>query len=95
MVQLHNYSGFQRVLLYSLAACDGPTGSQVHNFVDAEYSTDVPRQRVYTNLDVLVEAGFVEKQPDDNGWTKAYHVTDEGYTALHEFHAWTTQRLRD
>lgn len=95
MVRLHDYSGFQRVLLYSLAACDGPTGSHVHDIVDAEYSTAISRQRVYANLDDLVEAGLVEKHPDDNGWTKTYRVTEAGFTALSEFHAWTTQQIRD
>lgn len=95
MVTLLDYSGFQRVLLYCIADLESPTGSQIHAALEEAAHTAVHRQRVYRNLNELVAAGFVAKDPNDDNWTKTYTLTDDGRTALRRFHRWADRRVPD
>lgn len=58
---MHDLTGFQRDLLYVIAALDGPHGLAIKRELEAHYGHDIRHGRLYPNLDSLVEKGLVEK----------------------------------
>jgi len=67
---MHGLRGFQRDILEALAYFYGvnetPIGKEVRERLLAMGYDDVPRARLYENLDKLVERGLIEKTRADH-----------------------------
>lgn len=84
---MHDLSGFQRDLLYVIYRLDQPSGQEVKDELEIYYEETVNHGRLYSNLDTLVEKGYIEKG-ELNRRTNFYEVTQEGTTALSERREW-------
>ncbi|WP_129116340.1 PadR family transcriptional regulator [Halegenticoccus tardaugens] len=91
---LFDLSGFQRDLLVVIAGHDQPSGQQLKTDLEDARDEEINHGRLYPNLDVLVNKGYVEKGQIDRR-TNFYTITDEGRTALRERHEWEDQYLRE
>ena len=89
---MFDLTGFQRDLLYVLAKLNRPSGQTVMDRISEERDEDVNHGRLYPNLDVLVERGFVQKGQHDRR-TNFYELTDEGMTVIEERRQWENQYL--
>lgn len=85
--QFHELTGFQRDLLYVIAGFDHPSGQRIGNKLEESRETEITHGRLYPNLDVLVEAGFVQKG-EISRRTNYYALTNAGESALCERRAW-------
>lgn len=85
--QFHDLTGFQRDLLYVIAGYDHPSGQRVASKLEQSRDSEITHGRLYPNLDVLVDAGFVEKGKISRR-TNYYSLTNAGETALCERRAW-------
>lgn len=75
-----------QVDILTVLADEPRSGARVLAELEDQYETGIPHGRVYQNLDVLSEMGYVEK--DENGVddrTHRYAATDEGITAAREY----------
>ncbi|WP_129115903.1 PadR family transcriptional regulator [Halegenticoccus tardaugens] len=91
---LFDLSGFQRDLLIVIAGHDQPSGQQIKTELEENLDEEINHGRLYPNLDVLVDMGYVEKGQIDRR-TNYYELTDEGRTALRERREWEDQYLRE
>ncbi|WP_114579258.1 PadR family transcriptional regulator [Saliphagus sp. LR7] len=89
---LAELTGFQRDLLVVLSGMETPSGSEIMSEVETEQDRSVLHGRLYSNLDELVDAGYVEKGELD-GRTNYYALTDEGYEKLQARHEWEQEHL--
>lgn len=89
---LAELTGFQRDLLFVLCGMDTPSGSEIMREVEQSQDRSVLHGRLYSNLDELVEAGYVEKGELD-GRTNYYSLTEEGYERLRARHEWELEYL--
>ena len=87
---MHELTGFQRDLLYVIAAADQPSGQDVKSEIEGYYSADINHGRLYPNLDTLVDRGLVEKGQLDRR-TNYYDITDEGMSMIDERREWEAQ----
>ncbi|MFC4990501.1 PadR family transcriptional regulator [Saliphagus infecundisoli] len=85
-------TGFQRDLLFVLSGLGTPSGSELMSKVEQSQDRPVLHGRLYSNLDDLVEAGYIEKGELD-GRTNYYALTDEGYEKLRARHEWEQEHL--
>ncbi|WP_129117069.1 PadR family transcriptional regulator [Halegenticoccus tardaugens] len=83
-------SGFQRDLLYVIAGFDRPSGQDVKEELEGYLDEEINHGRLYPNLDVLVQKGYVEKGEIDRR-TNYYRITDEGREQLRERREWESQ----
>lgn len=90
---MHELTGFQRDLLFTIAGKDEPHGLAVKNEIESYYETEIHHGRLYPNLDTLVDRGLVEKGRKDDR-TNAYALTEEGERALARRRKWTTNHLK-
>lgn len=87
---MHELTGFQRDCLVVIAGHDSPKGLAIKEELDEYYGSDVNHGRLYPNLDVLVDSGFVEKGQIDNR-TNSYELTDDGQELLENRLEWEDQ----
>ena len=87
---MHELTGFQRDLLYVIAAADQPSGQDVKSEIEGYYSADINHGRLYPNLDTLVDRNLVEKGQLDRR-TNYYDITDEGTSMIEERREWESQ----
>jgi len=73
-VPMHDLTGFQRDLLYTIAGLEGPHGLALKDELEEYYETEVHHGRLYPNLDTLVDKGMVEKSEKDQR-TNLYTLT--------------------
>ena len=74
---MHDLTGFQRDLLYTVAGLDEPHGLAVKAELETYYEKEVHHGRLYPNLDTLVEKGLVDKGQRDRR-TNFYTLTRRG-----------------
>lgn len=74
---MHDLTGFQRDLLFTIAGMDEPNGLEIKDELEEYYETEIRHGRLYPNLDTLVEKGFVEKGQHDRR-TNKYLLLDRG-----------------
>ena len=86
---LFELTSFQRDLLYVTAGRDRPSGQQIKEEIEREYS-EITHGRLYPNLDTLAEKGYVEKG-QINRRTNYYDATEQGYDALADRRRWEDQ----
>ncbi|WP_247730044.1 PadR family transcriptional regulator [Halovivax limisalsi] len=87
---MHELTGFQRDLLYVIAAADQPSGQEVKAEIEGYYSSDINHGRLYPNLDTLVDRGLVEKGQLDRR-TNYYDITQEGRQLIEDRREWESQ----
>lgn len=74
---MNKLTAFQRDLLYVIGSADDQSGQLIKETLERDYHTGINHGRLYPNLDVLVDGGFVEKGEIDRR-TNSYTLTDEG-----------------
>lgn len=89
---MHDLTGFQRDLLYTIAALNDPKGLTIKDELEAYYGSEINQGRLYTNLDTLVEQGLVEKGQLDRR-TNQYTLTDRARRQLRARREWETRCL--
>ncbi|WP_254768262.1 PadR family transcriptional regulator [Salinilacihabitans rarus] len=89
---MDDLTGFQRDLLYVIAGMDHPSGQAVKDELDTYYKTTIDHGHLYSNLDILVEKGLVEKGRQDRR-TNYYELTDAGEAEIRDRRAWRTQYI--
>lgn len=89
---MHELTGFQRDLLIVVAGLDDPDGLAVKSKVEDYYEQQLHQGRLYTNLDVLADRGFVEKSVKDSR-TNAYGLTPDGGSTVSTHRRWATEQL--
>lgn len=89
--ELFDLTGFQRDLLCVIAGMDQPSGQDVKAELERRLG-DITHARLYPNLDVLVEEGFVEKGAIDRR-TNSYSLADQGLDAIRDYQRWSKQYL--
>jgi len=89
---MYNLTGFQRDMLYCVAAVDEPTGVEVGQEVEDSSIHEMTRGRLYSNLDYLAEEGLLKKGKKNNRANK-YCLTTKGKKALKERRKWENNKL--
>ncbi len=87
---MHDLIAFQRDLLYVIAAMDEPSGLAIKRELEPYYETDITPARLYPNLDILVERGYVRKGHPDKR-TNSYTLTARGRRTLEDRAEWEAQ----
>jgi DNA-binding PadR family transcriptional regulator len=91
-MSLFQLTGFQRDLLYVIASLDRPSGQGVKERLEDELGVETNHGRLYPNLDVLVDEGYVERGDLDRR-TNYYALSEAGREALVERREWEDQFL--
>ena len=89
---MHDLTGFQRDLLYCIAGMEEPYGLGIKEDLKSYRDIEVNHARLYSNLNTLVENGYVVKR-SLNGRKKSYELTAEGRQLLAERQEWEAERL--
>jgi PadR family transcriptional regulator PadR len=80
-------TAFQRDLLRIVAGMNEPKGLEVKGQLENYYDEEINHGRLYPNLDVLVDEGFVKKGQHDRR-SNAYDVTKQGVRAIEARDQW-------
>ncbi|WP_255494122.1 helix-turn-helix transcriptional regulator [Halarchaeum sp. CBA1220] len=84
-------SGFQRDILWVLYEREPCNGLATEDALESYYGTTVNHSHVYTNLDQLTEAGFIDKRPGE-GRANEYRLTEFARRALERRREWLNDR---
>jgi DNA-binding PadR family transcriptional regulator len=87
---MHDLTGFQRDLLFTIAGQDEPHGLAIKEELEEYYEKEIHHGRLYPNLDTLVDKGLVEKGELDRR-TNFYALTSRGRRELDARREWETQ----
>ena len=87
---MHDLTGFQRDLLYTIAGLDQPHGLAIKEELEEYYESEIHHGRLYPNLDTLVDKGLVEKGELDRR-TNFYTLTRRGRRELEDRRDWEDQ----
>ena len=87
-------TGFQRDILYCIAAMEDPYGLKIKRKLEDATSLDINHGRLYPNLDSLVELGLVQKEQKDKR-TNLYLLSEQGSRLLEERRQWEDEKLQD
>lgn len=92
MSAIHELRGIQRDLLFVISGLAEPNGQEIRAEMERSLNADVQQGRIYSNLDDLVENGFVEKG-SQNGRTNRYTLTGRGLAVIESRHEWERRYL--
>jgi len=87
---MHDLTGFQRDLLYTISGLEDPHGLALKDELEEYYESEVHHGRLYPNLDTLVDKGLVEKRKQDER-TNIYTITRRGRRELQARRDWERQ----
>lgn len=87
---MHDLTGFQRDILYTVVGQDDPHGLAIKAELDAYYRSEIQEGRLYPNLDTLVDKGLIEKGQKDKR-TNRYVVTKRGRRELEARREWENE----
>lgn len=87
---MHDLTGFQRDLLYTIAGLDKPHGLAIKDELENYYEKEIHHGRLYPNLDTLVDKGLVEKGDKDRR-TNFYTLTRRGRREIEDRREWENQ----
>lgn len=87
-------TSFQRDCVSVIAGLEDPSGTAIKDQLNECYDEGVYAGRLYSNLDTLVEEGYVEKRPQSDR-TNSYRLTEEGKAALKDHVEWLQRYTRD
>jgi DNA-binding PadR family transcriptional regulator len=88
----HDLTGFQRDLLFVVGGLEAASGKDIKRELEETQDRTFLAGRVYSNLDSLVEGGYVEKGEID-GRTNEYRITERGRTELRERYDWQSTHV--
>lgn len=88
----YHLSAFQRDLLFVVRGLSDPCGKEVKNELEETQDRHLLAGRVYSNLDDLVEDGFVDKGKID-GRTNRYSITPKGEQRIRERYQWQLDQV--
>ena len=91
---IYELSGFQRDLLFVIAGLERPSGREIGTAIENTQNRNVFHGRLYSNLDTLVRAEFVDKQQHD-GRTNLYVLTSKGKCELEALQQWQRRMVSD
>ena len=91
---MHDLTGFQRDLLYTIAGLDKPHGLAIKDELENYYEKEIHHGRLYPNLDTLVEKGLVEKGDKDRR-TNYYTLTRRGRGEIEDRREWENQYVKE
>ena len=91
---MHDLTGFQRDLLYTIAGLDQPHGLAIKDELENYYEKEIHHGRLYPNLDTLVEKGLVEKGDKDRR-TNYYTLTRRGRGEIEDRRQWEDQYVNE
>lgn len=74
---MSDITSFQHDLLYAIAELDQPPGLAIKYELEDDYKSQIDNEQLYSNLDALVNKGFVEKGELDQH-TDYYRLTRRG-----------------
>lgn len=80
-VAIHELTGFQRDLLYAIAAYEYPSGQTLREELETYMEHEITHGQLYPNLDTLVDSGLVDKGQIDRR-TNFYALSDAGREAI-------------
>ena len=89
---MFDLTGFQRDLLYCIAAVEEPYGLGIKEELEEHSSTDINHGRLYPNLQTLVDKDYLQKRKLDDR-TNAYELTATGRELLAERQEWEATQL--
>jgi DNA-binding PadR family transcriptional regulator len=90
---MYDLTGFQRDLLYCIAAIDNPYRLEIKRQLEGHISRNVNHGRLYPNLDTLVDKGLIKKRAKDDR-TNLYMVTDLAIEVIQERREWENSQLK-
>jgi len=91
---MNELTGFQRDMVYCIAALDGPSGVEVRRELEEYSSAEVNHGRLYPNLDELVDEGVIRKEKK-NDRTNLYVISPLGKELIEERRQWEDEKLQD
>ena len=91
---MHELTGFQRDILFVIAGLDGPHGLAIKDELDSYYASEINHGRLYPNIDILVEAGLVNKAQADKR-TNIYTLKAKGQEEIEARKEWEAQYLAE
>ena len=89
---MHDYTGFQRDLLFVLNGLEDPNGQDIKQELERSQNRNIQHGRLYTNLNTLVEEGFIKKGKHD-GRTNRYELTEQGRKVLQDRWHWQSEYM--
>jgi DNA-binding PadR family transcriptional regulator len=90
---VHELTAIQRDLLFVIRGLDEASGQDVKAELERTQGRSVLSGRIYTNLDELVEEGFVHKGIK-NGRTNEYTLTEKGRKEILNQLRWQKRYVR-
>lgn len=90
---MYELTGFQRDIVYCIAALDEPYGLEIGRELEGYSSTEVNHGRLYPNLNQLVDEGLVKKD-QKNDRTNLYTLTPLGRELIVERRQWEDDKLQ-
>jgi DNA-binding PadR family transcriptional regulator len=85
-IRMYELTGFQRDLLYVIEGLDRPSGQDIKDELE-DYTGAFYHGRLYSNLDTVVEEGYVNKERKGPR-TNYYEISEKGNNALEERRQW-------
>ena len=89
---MHDLTGFQRDILYTIAGKDNPHGIAIKDELETYYAKELSHGRLYPNLDTLIHKGLIEKR-EKNSRTNLYLLTRRGRREIKARREWEDQFL--
>ena len=89
---MHDLTGFQRDILYTIAGKDEPHGIGIKDELESYYAKELSHGRLYPDLDTLIHKGLVEKR-EKNRRTNRYLLTQRGRREIKARRKWEDQFL--
>lgn len=91
---MYDLTGFQRDMVYCIAALDDPYGLEIGRELETYSSAEVNHGRLYPNLDDLVDEGLIRKEKKDDR-TNLYSLTSLGRQLIEERREWEDDKLQE
>jgi len=89
---MHDLTGFQRDLIYTISGVDEPYGLAIKKALQEYRKEEVNHGRLYPNLDTLVEKEYVDKRAKDRR-TNLYTLTDSAMSEIEVRRGWEDDQL--
>ncbi|KYH25025.1 transcriptional regulator PadR-like family protein [Halalkalicoccus paucihalophilus] len=89
---MNDLTGFQRDLLYIIAGCDETYEFKIKDELESYYQTEITHDRLYPNLDTLVNAELLETRQHNNQ-PDEYVMTVEGQNEVETRRRWENNYL--
>ena len=87
-------TGFQRDLLFVIAAVGPAKGTKIKSEVEDYYEVEINHGRLYPNLNTLVDSGLLEKRERD-ARTNEYELTARAESLLADRREWERDALEE